>query len=446
MLLAAALCGLVLFGLWVESLVVVGHHTPISDPDDFRAFYCAGRVTLLGGDPYRTEPLRACEHAAAAVFGLHFPAIIVYPAPLPPYALGFLAPLAAFAFPIASTIWFVLGIAALATGVVITSRISGRSMLLVAIAFTIAGGFVSIDEGQIAPFITAALCLAAQALRATPVRRAGIAWLGLAMLEPHVAIAAVFGALVEKRARIAVAFTLGALLAIDLCSGGPGRTVEYFRQVLPLHAKTEVASLVQQFSLTTTAWSFGAPEPVAQLLGTLDYLAMMALGLWVAARLAERFDDRAFLVFVPPAFVLLGGTFIHLFQMLIALPLAFLALRTMPKRRIIIALAILGLAVPIQYFVRRSSSYDTFYSGLKVSGPAPVVAARSPYEELAEDRELVNRDAARVEPPAPHAAFLALVPKIPTWLALLALVAVCTAEAARGERRSATTLAVSEPA
>jgi hypothetical protein len=442
----AALGILVVFGLFTKSLFVVGHHTPISDPDDFRAFYCAAHVTLLGGDPYRTEPLRACEHAAAAAFSLHFPTIFVYLAPLPPYALALLTPLGAVAFPIASTVWFVLGIAALATGVVITSRISGRSILLVAIAFTIAGGFVSIDEGQLAPFITLALCLAAQAIRSEPVRRCGIAWVGLAMLEPHVAIAAVLGVLIEKRARRVVACILCVLLAIDLFSGGPGRTAEYFFQVLPLHARLELASLVAQFSLTTMLWSFGASKAVAQLLGTIDYLAMIVLGLWVAARLAARFQDRAFLVFVPPTFVLLGGTYIHLFQVLIALPLAFLALGTMPKRRIVIALAILGLAVPIQYFVRRSASYDTFYPGLKVTGPAPApLAARSPYEELAEEREIINRDAMQVERPTPSVAFMALVPKIPTWLALLALIVVCTAEATYGEMRSESTPLVSEP-
>jgi hypothetical protein len=81
-----------------------------------------------------------------------------------------------------------------------------------------------------------------------------------------------------------------------------------------------------------------------------------------------------------------------------------------------------------------------------VTGPAPApLAARSPYEELAEEREIINRDAMQVERPTPSVAFMALVPKIPTWLALLALIVVCTAEATYGEMRSESTPLVSEP-
>lgn len=50
---------------------------------DFRAFYCAARVTAHGADPYRTEPIRTCERGIGnTVFFEKNPGVAI-PAPLP---------------------------------------------------------------------------------------------------------------------------------------------------------------------------------------------------------------------------------------------------------------------------------------------------------------------------------------------------------------------------
>jgi hypothetical protein len=160
--------------------------------------------------------------------------------------------------------------------------------------------------------------------------------------------------------------------------------------------------------------------------GTLDYVAMFVLGVVVALRLQARYEERAFLVLLPPAFVLLGGSFIHLFQMEIALPLAFLAYAKIERRRALIAFAILGLAIPTQFLVLASPLRTTFYPPASASHrvATPQADDASSYAEITE----MNVDAFGPRP-ALREALVATLPKLPTWLALAALVAACVREA-----------------
>jgi hypothetical protein len=401
-----------------------GVHSPISDPDDFRAFYCAGQATLRLADPYTTEPIRGCEHAAARVFGLAFPPRVVMPAPLPPDALAFFALFGSMPFPAASTLWFFTLLASLGVAVVATVRLSGGSPLAVAAAYALAGGLVSINEGQIVPLVTAALCVAAIAIARSRWSVTGGA-LGIATFEPHVALAALASACSERSMRRPIALVLVLLAVAAFAVGGPMRTIEYLARVLPLHSKSEIGFFAQQFSLTTTAWSLGAPSPAAVALGTLDYACMFVLGVVVARRLRKRLEERAFLVLVPPAFVLLGGTFIHLSQMEIALPLGFLAYAKIKHRRALLAFAIVGLAIPTQFLIIASPLRHTFYPPVS-SVHRPYVPVPGEAAALAEVTEMGTDPVVR---PALGAALVATLPKLPTWLALAALVWVCTAEA-----------------
>jgi hypothetical protein len=424
------LTALALLAYLGRALWAPGVHSPITDPDDFRAFYCGGQATVRLADPYLTEPLRGCENAAARVFGFAFPPHTVLPAPLPPYALALFALLGALPFPVASTIWFFSLLIALGITVLATTRLSGAAPGIVAVAFTLAGGLVSINEGQIVPLVTAALCVAAVALRDARWTAAAAA-LGIAVCEPHVAITAFASALREKAMRRPIAMTAVVLAVVALVAGGPARAFEYFARVLPAHAHSEVSYVGNQFSLTTTAWSFGATPDTSLALGTIDYLAMFALGVVVAIRLRERFDDRAFLVLGPPAFVLLGGTFIHLSQMEIAVPLAFLAYAKMMQRRVLLGFAIVGLAVPTQFLIVASPLRHTFYPSVPAAHRA-YVAAPGDAAALAETTEMGSEPVLR---PAFVSALVATLPKLPTWLALAALVSACVAEAfARGVR------------
>jgi hypothetical protein len=93
--------------------------------------------------------------------------------------------------------------------------------------------------------------------------------------------------------------------------------------VLPAHALSEV-SRDNQYSLSTVVAAFGVPDSAAVLVGTVSYVLMIALGVVVAVRLTYRYGDPAFALLVPPAFILLGGSFVHTEVIAAAVPAALL--------------------------------------------------------------------------------------------------------------------------
>ncbi len=409
--------------LWTRGL-----HTPITDPDDFRAFYCAGRLTIGGADPYRTEPLRSCEHAAAADFGLTIvPSKFVLPAPLPPYALLAFGPLGALPFPAASTLWFSILITSMVVSIIAIVRLA-RVAPIVATGAIVLSSSISVGEGQLAPLITAALCVAAWAARAGRPRVVGVG-LAVAMLEPHIGLPALLCACIDTRLRSTALAIAAVAVGASLVPGGPLRMLEYVSRVLPAHARSEVDWYAQQFSLTTTLWALGVPRALATAFGAMDYAAMAMLGVFIAIRLCARFADRAFLILVPSAFVALGGSFIHIFQIETSVPLAFLSFSRMTRWRVLLAFAIVGLAIPTQYFINESPLADVFTLPPKivpyVSKPWNVEAL-----QLAEDTEMEHTGAGRIERPDLHTELLALTPKFPTWIALICVMLACVGEAA----------------
>src|ERR1700690_1006699 len=72
---------------------------------DFRAFYCAGAAIAGGADPYRIEPLLACEPAPPATAGTPTSRGVAVPAPLPPYALLPFVPLSRLPFTLAALLF-----------------------------------------------------------------------------------------------------------------------------------------------------------------------------------------------------------------------------------------------------------------------------------------------------------------------------------------------------
>ena len=80
----------------VDPSAAIKNFSPAA-PVDLLAFYCSARVAASGSDPYLAEPLRSCEHEEFRRSTGHvsrYP-LLVIPAPLPPYALFLLKPLAA---------------------------------------------------------------------------------------------------------------------------------------------------------------------------------------------------------------------------------------------------------------------------------------------------------------------------------------------------------------
>ena len=151
---------------WTASLLWdYGHDGPITNPTDFRAFYCAGAALDRGADPYRVEPLRSCERATLASAGLRMDVRKFLPAPLPPYALLLFALIARLPYRLATELWFALGIMALLIAILAVQRLSGLRPFVVAIALFGSLGFASLVYGQIVPFVVAAIVVAALAAR-----------------------------------------------------------------------------------------------------------------------------------------------------------------------------------------------------------------------------------------------------------------------------------------
>jgi hypothetical protein len=318
---------------------------------DFRAFYCAARVTSTGANPYRVEPLRSCETSLGVTpFFKKNPGIAI-PAPLPGYSLAVLVPLAMLPFPFAAALWallLALGCAACVFALARFARLPWESALAV---FALALTALSLPFGEVVPIALGCISLSGYfAWRERP-RAAALAAAG-AMIEPHLGLPVCIALAVwlpATRALLGCAF--GALALLSLLALGPATNLEYFTSVLPAHALSE-ATRDTQYSLTAVLAALGLPLGAAVRGGTLWYAAMLAAGAFIAGRLALRTRNAAFLACVPPAFAVFGGTFIHVTQIAAALPAAVLlagyATRTV---RTLAIVALLALAVPWDWVV-----------------------------------------------------------------------------------------------
>jgi hypothetical protein len=66
----------------------------------------------------------------------------------------------------------------------------------------------------------------------------------------------------------------------------------------------------------------------------------------VARRLRARSGAHEILVLVPPAFALFGGPFLHTSQIAVAVPALLVLIHRFPKRRVLLSMALLILAIP----------------------------------------------------------------------------------------------------
>jgi len=318
---------------------------PIADPIDFLAFDCGAKVAVTRADPYLTEPLRSCERAALAESGLKIIPNFVVPAPLPPYALAALAPLALLTFRDASALWFALSLLAVGATMVMLRRLTGVPLLIVAVVVLAADGLASVPIGQVVPVLLCALCGAALALRAERPRLAALLTLPL-LLEPHVGLPAAIALFVwEPRARRSLLAGAAFVVLLTL-AGGVERNVEYLRVVLPEQALGEGLEFGGQYSLSALLAVVGVAPGLALAAGSASYLLVAAGGIALAGRVGAALHDRATLLLLPPAFAVMGGTYVHVHQMAFALPLLFLLLSRRPSLRALTVIALIGLAVP----------------------------------------------------------------------------------------------------
>ena len=405
---------------FASTLWVPGRDGPVTNPLDFRAFYCAGAALGTGHDPYLVEPLRSCERATLVSAGLRMDPRRVLPAPLPPYALLGFAALARLPYRIASEAWLALSLTALSLSIWAVALVSRLRPLPVALALFASLGTASLAYGQVVPMAVAGLALSALGARRGDGRLVVLGCL-LVSIEPHLALPAWLGLLVLVPAVRVPLLLAGIGLAAVSLGCGPALNVEYVSSVLPAHARSEVMEFGGQYSLTSLLWSLGTPIPPALAAGSLCYVVMLGVGIAIARGAVARAGDRAFAVLVPAAAVLLGGPFLHDHQLAAALPLGLtlaggFAAGSRPWLATVVAVVL--LAVPWQSFAEFSAVVDRLPARAVAAAPPdppaalPGQSAEIPYTAFVD--AFADRDDRRTR-------LEQTLWKLPSWLALLAL-------------------------
>lgn len=295
---------------------------------DFRALYCGGVVTLARANPYRVEPLRTCEHTQPdPTFRAQIPGWAVVPAPYPGYALGIFSVFGHLPYQLSKALWlavltFSIGVSALAL-----AEITGWPILALATILVPTGLVANLFLGSAPPLALAGICLAAWACACGRERRAA-APLALAMLDPHLALpSAVVVFLIAPKARVSLAIAAAALAIVSVVAIGLPANVEYLRSVLGSQARAEVFHHYQ-YSLTHVLAMAGVSVEAALHAGSMSYVFLFIVALYVGTRLTSTPLERARSVLTPVAIVSLGGAYMHGQEVVLALPAVLVMARS----------------------------------------------------------------------------------------------------------------------
>jgi hypothetical protein len=337
---------------WLLAPAMLAAMIAVSGPTnlmgDFRAFYCAGTVIAQGADPYREQPLHACEQRADPPRSPAYIPDVTVPAPLPPHALLAFVPLARWPFPLAAALFGLLSIAAMSAAVVLFARATGVRCLWLNLAFAGITATQTYFLGQPTTFALLALAAAAVLLRSGRFAAAA-ACAVLMSVEPPLALPVLVALLVAvPGTRLPILGFGGLLVGAGIAGLGLPVTIEYVRDVIPAHALANAYEW--QFSLTSVLTSLGAGAAVAVRSGEAMYAAMLVLGIVVARRLWRSSGNRAALVLVPPAFCVFGGVHVHLSQLVIAFPAILSVYASYPRLRNLAATGITLAMVPWNVF------------------------------------------------------------------------------------------------
>ncbi|MBC5810481.1 MAG: DUF2029 domain-containing protein [Candidatus Eremiobacteraeota bacterium] len=310
---------------------------------DFRVVYCGAEAIRAGADPYRVEPLRACEHRIHQEHDE--PAWSVTPMPLPSYAVALFVPLTFLPFATAEGVYFALMILAIALASATLGGIVRKPSLAVALVLAPTAGLLNIVSGEPVPLVIAAIATAAYLLERGKAGAAGFV-APFALIEPHVGLPALLALLLFVRgARVPALATSVALGLLGFLSAGTAVNAEYFQTFLPLHASAELAAN-GQYSVSRIAFLTGAPPRLALEIGLGWYALMVALGVALGKRLAADLGRPSLALLVPVAAATFGGVFIHDVQIAAALPAAIVLAPFSWSARIAIALLVVRWNVP----------------------------------------------------------------------------------------------------
>jgi hypothetical protein len=308
---------------------------------DFDAFYCGARVLVDGADPYRYEPLHACE---ASNLQPATPNAVV-PVPLPPYAIAAFVPLSRLPYANAQFVWWLLLITAGVAIVWALAEVTGFPLAFLTAPILVSLLLPSLIVGSLALLPIAFLCLSAVALRRERWTAAAILQ-GIACAEPHVALPVMLTVFIFiPRTRLPLACVAAAIVALSYASGGAALNGEFVRAVLPAHAASEIAN-GEQYGLNAMLHAFGVADRAATTIANLQYAVFVLAGLWLVRLLRWRVPESV--VFVPMALAVTGGPFIHVTQIGAAIPIALVAARRMPSIGAWAGLAAIAVAIPWQ--------------------------------------------------------------------------------------------------
>jgi hypothetical protein len=314
---------------------------------DFKAFYCSAKVTLAREDPYSAAPLARCEAigAPAPLFVTNFPQVL--PAPLPGYAIAAFVPFALLPFPAACVAWLVALLAATIAAIMLLSRTGLGDPWDLAIALTLLVVATSFPMGELPPVALFGIALCAWAVKHDRVWLVGIG-IALSLFEPQIGAAVALCAIaLGRRFAVAAVAALLALGVLSIAAVGIAGDLEYLRVVVPAHVLAELPSVLQ-YSLSWALFRLGMAPPLAMLLGRLSWVAMLCVSVWFArSPLARRRPEAALLA--APAFAVVGGPFLHLDQIALAVPAAvWLSVRS-ERAQWLRTAALIALCVPLLY-------------------------------------------------------------------------------------------------
>jgi hypothetical protein len=230
---------------------------------------------------------------------------------------------------------------------------------------------------------------------------------------------------------------------------GVSGIVEYVGQVLPAQAAAETG-YVYQYSLTYLLRTLGSPPAAALVAGDVSYAAMLALGIWLGRRAAQRLGRPELVAFLPAACSVTAGPYVHMVDLAFAIPAALvLATSLQGRAKTAATVALCLLAVPwIAVWITKKLFLATLFvvaaillrvrAGTSVAiGTFLAIAASIYFLELVPPAPLVATTTgiffsgdlaqqawgayvAQLGNPSPTW----LLVKVPTWLALAAMLAV----------------------
>jgi hypothetical protein len=336
--------------LALRDLSRLGGALPWRTMDDFSDFYCAGSVLDGGADPYAYEPLHSCEHRVASsdtfrgrLFAAN-PALAV-PAPQPPFDFLPYMALARVPFPTARVLAALAIVAAVAVAMLGLAALGVPWPIAIA-ALIFSTAYASLNTGQIVPFSLVSLVICGVALARGGYTAAGV-FAVLTAIEPAVGIPVIAAtAIFVPRTRIAIAIGLAALATLSVALVGWSVLLRYVAEVIPAHSLTEL-HFPFQYSAAYVAAHFGASPPLARLAGTASYLVLVALGLIVGRKAAASLRRPELIAFVPALCAVTGGIFVHGEELCFAIPAAaIVAISTTGRARSVAAVALCVLSIP----------------------------------------------------------------------------------------------------